>query len=222
MKISKNTLSLLKAYSSINPNIALRSGVKKLTTIAPQKNIMSDAVIEEDFPVDFFIYDVQEFLSAISLFETPEFEFNEKSVKISEGKSSITFWSAAENVLTLPTKEVKFPEAEISFKLTSGLLEKINKSSTVLKAQDLSFIGNGSTITLKVGDKKVDSSNSFCEEVGETNLTFTVNLKIALLKLVAGDYDVQISTKKISKFTHADTTKDLHYYIAVESDSVFA
>jgi hypothetical protein len=220
MKISKATLSLLKAYSAINPNIMLKANTKTLATIAPQKNIMSDATIEEDFPVNFGVYDISEFLSAVTLFDNPDFEFTDKNVKISEGKSSITFWGAAENVLTLPTKEVKFPEAEINFKLPASLLDKINKSANVLKAQDLSFIGDGSTITLKIGDKKIDSANSFSEEVGETTLTFTVNLKIALLKLVPGDYEVEISTKKISKFQH--TEKDLKYYLAVESDSTFA
>lgn len=219
MKISKETIALLKAFSAINPNIMLSPG-GILESISPQKNIMADATITEEFPSKLGIYDCQEFLSSISLFNDPEFEFTDKSVKISEGKSSITFWGAAENVLTLPTKKIKFPDAEINFTLPADMLEMINKSSTVLKAQDLSFIGNGTTITLKVGDKKVDSSNSYEVTVGDTDLTFTVNMKIGLLKLIPGDYEVSISSKKISKFKNAK--KDVNYFVAVEADSTFA
>ena len=43
--------------------------------------------------------------------------------------------------------------------------------------------------------------------------------KIENLKLFTGDYDVEITSKGISKFTHTST--NLQYFIATESDSTF-
>jgi hypothetical protein len=145
--------------------------------------------------------------------------FNDKYVTISEGNNSIKYFSAAENVLTVPTKEIKFPDADIEFELTDSMLDMINRTASVLKAQDLALIGDGSKIIIRVGDKKVDSSNVYEVEVGSTSTTFKVYLKIGLLKLVHGDYTVSISHKKISRFKHK--TKDTVYFLAVESDSSF-
>jgi hypothetical protein len=219
MKLSRETQAILKNFSSINQNILLKPG-NKLSTVSVQKNIMSDAAITESFDTTFGIYDISEFLGAVSLFNDPELTFNDKYVTISEGNNSIKYFSAEEKVLTVPTKEIKFPSVDIEFELTSNLLEMINKTASVLKSQDLSLIGDGSKIVIRVGDKKVDSANVYEVEVGSTDLTFTVNLKIGLLKLIHGDYTVSISTKKISRFQHK--TKELVYFLAVESDSSFA
>jgi hypothetical protein len=219
MKLSRETQAILKNFSSINQNILLKPG-NKLSTVSVQKNIMSDAAITESFDTTFGIYDISEFLGAVSLFNDPDLTFNDKYVTISEGNNSIKYFSAEEKVLTVPTKEIKFPSVDIEFELTSNLLEMINKTASVLKSQDLSLIGDGSKIVIRVGDKKVDSANVYEVEVGSTDLTFTVNLKIGLLKLIHGDYTVSISTKKISRFQHK--TKELVYFLAVESDSSFA
>jgi hypothetical protein len=218
MKLSTETKAILKNYASINSNLLIKAG-GTLSTISTAKNIMSDASVVEEFPVQFGIYDVNEFLGALSLFSDPELEFNEKFVHIKEGKNSIKYYSAEENVLTFPTKEIKFPEPEIEFHLPASQIDVIHKTASVLKVADISFVGDGSTITLVIGNKKLSSANSYSTEIGETDKTFTVNLKVELLKLISGDYNVSISSKKISKFQH--TTRPVNYFLAVESDSQF-
>lgn len=218
MKLSAETKSILKNYASVNSNLLIKPG-NKLSTISVAKNIMSDAVVAEEFPSQFGIYDVNEFLGALSLFNDPELEFNDKYVLIKEGKNNIKYFSAEENVLTHPTKEIKFPDPEIEFNLSSAQIEAIHKTASVLKVSDISFIGDGTTITLSIGNKKVSSSNSYETEIGETDKVFQVNLKVELIKLFQGDYNVSISSKKISKFKH--TTKDMQYFLAIESDSTF-
>ncbi len=87
MKISSQTLSILKNFSSINGNILVRAG-STLSTISPQKNILASAVVSENFPTTFAIYDLGQFLGAVSLFEDPDFDFTDKFVTISSGKRS--------------------------------------------------------------------------------------------------------------------------------------
>ena len=217
MKLSKETVALIKNFAGINSNLLLKSG-NKLATISSQKNVMADATVSETFP-DFGIYDLNEFLGAMSLFDDPELEFNEKFVSIKQGSSNIKFFAADATVLTAPQKAITFPEAEINFTMTTAMLNMINKTASVLRAADVSIVGDGSKVTAVVGDKKNATGNSFSEPVGDTDKTFKVNLKVENLKMLPGEYQVSISSKKISRFK--SPTSDLVYYVAVEADSTF-
>ena len=179
---------------------------------------MADATVNEAFP-DFGIYDLNEFLGAMSLFEDPELDFQDKFVSISQGSMKIKFFAADASVLTAPQKAITFPDAEISFNISAAMLNMIQKTASVLRAADVSIVGDGSTITVVVGDKKNATGNSFSESVGTTDKSFKVNLKVENLKMLPGDYEVSISSKKISRFK--SPSSDLVYYVAVEADSTF-
>ena len=217
MKLSKDTVALFKNFAGINTNLLLKQG-NKIATISGQKNVMADASVTETFP-DFAIYDLNEFLGAMSLFDDPELDFQDKYVSIKQGSMNIKFFAADASVLTAPQKAITFPEAEINFTLSASMLNMIHKTASVLRAADVSIVGDGSKVTAIVGDKKNASGNSFSEPVGETDKTFKVNLKVENLKMLPGDYNVSISSKKISRFKAPNS--DLVYYVAVEADSTF-
>jgi hypothetical protein len=216
MKLSKETVGLIKNFAGINSNLLLKSG-NKLATISAQKNVMADAVVTETFP-DFGIYDLNEFLGAMSLFEDPELTFNDKWVTIEQGGNSIKYFAADASVLTAPQKAITFPDAEIEFPMSANMLSMIQRTASVLRASDVSIVGDGSTIAVVVGDKKNATGNSYNSAVGATEKKFKVNLKVENLKMIPGDYQVSISSKKISRFKGAG---DLVYYVAVEADSTF-
>jgi len=217
MKLSKETLSLIKNYASINNNLLFKPG-NVLSTIAVSNTIMSSSTVAETFPNEFGIYDVNEFLAVLSLFEDPDLEFSEKTVTIKQGNSSIKYFAAAPNSIVVPKKEIIFPAAEINFKLEANVLAMILKTAPILKSTDVALLGDGSTINVVVGDKKNATSNAYTYTLGTTTSVFKVNLKIDNLKMVPGDYDVSISSKKISRFKGDG---DLVYYVAIEADSTF-
>jgi hypothetical protein len=219
MKLSKDTVGLFKNFAGINSNLLLKQG-NKLATISTQKNVMSDTVVAESFPADFGIYDLNEFLGAMSLFDDPELDFSDKFVTIKEGGASIKYFAAEVGNLVVPQKAIVFPEAEIEFTLTSTMLNMIQKTSSVLRATDLQIVGDGSKMVIQVGDKKNATGNTYNAQVGSTDKEFKVNLKVENLKMLPGDYLVSISSKKISRFKA--TSSELVYYVAVEADSVFS
>jgi hypothetical protein len=218
MKLSKETVGLFKNFAGINSNLLLKQG-NKLATISTQKNVMSDTVVAESFPADFGIYDLNEFLGAMSLFEDPELDFSDKFVTIKQGGASIKYFAAEIGNLVVPQKAIVFPEAEIEFTMTATMLNMIQKTSSVLRATDLQIVGDGSKMVIQVGDKKNATGNTYNAQVGSTDKEFKVNLKVENLKMLPGDYLVSISSKKISRFKA--TSSDLVYYVAVEADSVF-
>jgi len=219
MKLSKETVGLFKNFAGINSNLLLKQG-NKLATISTQKNVMSDTVVTESFPADFGIYDLNEFLGAMSLFDDPELEFSDKFVTIKQGGASIKYFAAEIGNLVVPQKAIVFPEAEIEFTMTATMLNMIQKTSSVLRATDLQIVGDGSKMVIQVGDKKNVTGNTYNAQVGSTDKEFKVNLKVENLKMLPGDYLVSISSKKISRFKA--TSSELVYYVAVEADSVFS
>jgi hypothetical protein len=219
MKLSKETQSIFKNFASINLNLLLREG-NKLSTMSENKTIISEVTVAEQFPQNFGIYDVNEFLGVLSLFNDPELSFDNDVVIIKEGKNQIRYKAAEEATLKTPSKTIQFPEAEINFSLSAGDLEHIIKSAGVLKVSDVSFVGKDGKLTALVVDKKNPLTNKFEIELGNTDKTFQANMKIENFKMVAGAYDVSIAKMKISRFK--SSSSDLIYYIAVESDSTSA
>lgn len=218
MNLSKETLAVFKNFSSINGNLSIKEG-NKLTTISAGKNIMAEIVVSETFPIDFGIYDLNEFLGAMSLFETPDLEFSEKYVTIKEGKNGIRYYAASQSLLTVVPAVKQFPDPDIEFNLTSGMLNQIQRVSSILGANDFSVVGDGSTITVNVSDKSNPTGNTFSSEIGVTDKTFCVNFKAENLKMMPGDYAVAIGGKKIGRFKAVN--QQLTYYVAIELDSKF-
>lgn len=218
MKLTKEAVTILKNYSSISPNILITPG-SVLKTRTVQNTILSSTTVPDVFPSEFGIYDLNEFLGVLSLFPNPDLSFSEKFVTISEGERSIKYFSADPAVLSVPKKDVVFPASDISFKLSSDTLSMILKTASVLRAPDISFVGFDGKLKLVVADKKNDTSNAFEVNVGNTGFTFCINFKVEMFKFIQTDYTVEISSKRIAKFT--DESSDLVYFVGVESDSTF-
>lgn len=218
MKLSKDTLALFKNFASINSNLTIKAG-NKLTTISSGKNIMAETVVGEQFPSEFGIYDLNEFLGAMSLFENPELDFSDKFVTIKEGKNSVRYFAANQSVLTVVPNVKQFPNPDIEFDLTSQMLTQVQRVASILKVSDISFVGDGSTVTVNVGDKSNPTGSSFDSEIGVTDKVFKVKFKVENLKMMTGDYRVAIGGKKISRFQA--TNQQLMYYVAIELDSTF-
>lgn len=218
MQLSKETLAVFKNFASINSNLTIKAG-NSLTTVAAGNNILAQANVAEEFPIDFGIYDLNEFLGALSLFESPELQFSEKSVTIKEGRNAIRYFAAEQSVLTRVPTLKQFPAADIEFDLPGAMLSQIQRVASILKVNDFSVEGDGTNIIVNVGDKKNPTGNTYKSEVGVTDKVFKVNFKVENLKMLAGDYTVAIGGKKISRFKA--TNQDLTYYVAIELDSTF-
>lgn len=219
MQLSKETLNLIKNFSGINGSLMLKAG-NKLATISEGKNVMAEVTITETFPSDFGIYDLNEFLNVVSLFSDTNLDFSEKYVLVSDGgNSKIKYFAAGEGVVKAAPTTIKFPSADVSFTLEAGQLAMIQRTSSVLKASDVSIVGEDGKLKVMVSDKKNDTSNAYEVTIGETDETFKANIKVENLKMLPNDYEVSISKKKISKFKH--TVSDLTYYVAIEADSEF-
>ena len=220
MKLSDNTLTILKNFAGINNSILVKEG-NSLRTISVAKNILAEADIKEEFPREFGIYDLNQFLNGLGLHQDPEMDFTPDSyLTIREGKRRVKYFYADPNVIiSPPDKEITLPSEDVHFQLESTSLDKLLKAAAVYQLPDLSAVGGDGVVKLVVRDKKNDTSNEFAVVVGETDKVFSFNFKVENIKIIPGAYDVVVSSKLLSRFTNSQ--HDLKYYIALEPDSTF-
>ena len=220
MKLSEKTLTVLKNFAGINNSILVKQG-KQLRTMSVAKNILGEAQIEEEFPRDFAIYDLNQFLNGLGLYQDPDLDFEaDNYVVIREDQWDVKyFFSDPQVICSPPDKAITLPTEDISFKLETAVLEKLVKQAAVYQLPDLSAIGRNGNIELVVRDKKNDTSNIPRIVVGQTDKEFTFNFKMENIKIIPGSYDVSISSKLLSEFSNSKY--DMKYYIALEPDSTF-
>lgn len=220
MKLSSDTLNILKNFASINNSIFVKKG-NRLRTISVAKNILAEAEIPEEFPRDFAVYDLIQFLNGLGLYQDPDLDFKDESyLSIREGKRRVKYFFADPSVIVSPPdKEIQLPSQDVCFQLDNVTLEKLVKASSVYQLPDLSAIGQAGVIRLVVRDKKNDTSNEYSIVVGESDVDFTFNFKVENIKIIPGAYDVVISSKLLSQFTNSKY--NIKYWIALEPDSVF-
>ena len=220
MKLNQNTIDTLKNFAGINTNILIKEG-DELSTISTMRNIFAKAKVSDSFTNQFGIYDLNEFLSAVSGFSKPELTLKDKYLTISsEGsRSKVKYYYSDPSVIVSPQKEVNMPEADVTFSLTESNYKELLKMAAILKSPDLALIGTkGGDIILKVCDKKNDTSNSFDIVVGQgATADYTFYFKVENMKMLDGDYDVSVSSKSISHFKNKKLP--IEYWIALEPDS---
>ncbi len=221
MKISKNTLNTLKNFSDINMSVEVKAG-NILRTVSVQKNILAQAEIETTFPQDFAIYEVNRFLGAVSLFENPDFSFGEKSVKIGNDKYSLDYvYCDPSMIVTPPEKNITVPDPEVRFKLTQDTLSQVLKAGQVLGTPEIAVEGGphpNDPIRIKALDVNNDSTDTFQVNLKESSdVPFRFVFKSENFKMTPGDYDVEISSKGIARFSK----NQLQYWIATESSSTY-
>ena len=230
MNLSNETVSVLKNFSTINQNLVIKCG-NSISTISAQKNIIAKATVKENFPQDFAIYDLNEFLAALSIFDKPDLEFNDDFVVITESslKSTAlkyaTYWYSDPSVVTTTTKDITMPESEVSFSLDNSMLSDVQKAAAVIGVQDmvLEAISVGKAI-LKVTDKKNSTANDYAVGIDVNNkdgkdLPYKFWFKVENLKLLSGTYNVVVSSKRISHFVNDNV--DISYWIALEPESKY-
>ena len=224
MKLSEHTTSVLKNFASINQNLVIKEG-KTISTMSAMKNIVAKAEVDEDFPREIAIYDLNEFLAALSLFNNPVLDFSENHVMITEeGKTgnSLKYFYSDPSVVTTPSSEITMPKTEVNFSLDSSDLSKVQRAASVIGSPDLVLEKNGVGSYLTVKDKKNDTANNYSLDVdvegqGDYNFYF----KVENLKLMPLTYDVNVSSKNISHFK-SQTSNAVEYWIALEPESSYS
>lgn len=216
MKIDINTVNVLKNFAKINPSIIVQEG-NVLKTISPNKTIMAKATVPTEFNKRFAVYDLNRFLSVLSLYNDPDLEVDEKFIYMKDSSEQGKYQLSDENtIVKAPEKEINLPSVDVNFTLKNEDLTKVEKAAGVYGLPEIVVFGDGSKVYLKAADSK-NPGSEYSVHIGDTDKVFNAVFKFENIKILPGDYQVTISSKGISKFVGVEA----EYFIAVEQHSTF-
>lgn len=224
MKISSKTLSLLQSFAQISSNLLVKPG-NKLATRNAVNSIQARAVVDETFPRQFAIYDLNQLLSLISVSHNPDVEFGEKSLTLrSENGGEMEYFYADESLVTAPNENPPQLEDVYTFTLTASDIQTIVKTASIVSATMLNIVSDKGKVTLSINDPKNSTSHSYKKPLGESSVSFNVKMAIDSFKVVADEYTVRVAhavakTGKVVVFFFESTSSDLTYLIAADSTS---
>ena len=211
MKLSEQTVNILKNFSTINQNILVKSG-SQLQTMSTMKNILGTADVSEAFPRDFGIYDLNEFLGVLTLVSDAELKFdNDSYLTVNGGRTKIRYFYSDPSILTTPPETFNPPECDVTFEVSKNVLTNVLKASAVMQLPDV-VLSNGK---ITATDLKNVTSNKFTEQLDDTvSDPFEFRFKADNLKMIPGDYNVSASTSAgVSNWVG----KEASYWIAMEA-----
>lgn len=216
MKLSENTLAVLKNFASINSGVVLKSGqVQK--TISPEKSILVEATLEDNLNSDFGIYDLNQFLGNVTTLKNPELTFTKDSVTLDDGDFALTYLACSPSlIISPPDKELALKTVDCKFALTNATLQKLLKIATMNSLPNLTVVGKDGELRLKIHEKANDTSNHGSVKIGDyAGEDFIATFKTENLKLLPMDYDVELQKGAFARFISQDNK--LKYFIALET-----
>jgi len=218
MKLSDDTINVLKNFSSINQSLQFKAG-NVLRTISPMKTIFVEATVAENFPKEFALYDLNKLLAKVSLYKEAHLGFDDDKVNIStenKKKSDYIKYCSSKVIVVPPEKAITLGEADCSFSLSHEDLEWMKRSAGISGSPNFIFESDGSVVHFIAGDVKDDAADQSKIEIGTGDGTkFRVVMKVENFKLMEGSYDVTIARKGLSCFKHKSVS--IIYYIAIEA-----
>lgn len=220
MKLDSKTVNVLKNFAVINPSLLVKGGAV-LETISPNKGIIAKAVVPDDFPKRFAIYNLVKILGCMTLVNEPDFQFSDKCLQISCGDQTtinISYTDEA-SIVTPPEKGLKDIVPTVSVSLTDTALREVIKAAGVLQLPEIAFVGDGNTITLQALNSKKVGLDSYSVVLGQSDKMFKAIFKVEnMIKLMSNTYDVNISDKGFSHLIGPD----IQYWVTVEHNSTFS
>lgn len=217
MKLSKSTIGILKNFANINGGIQFVEG-NEIRVAAIDKSVMGIAHVDEQFPIDFALYDLNQFLSVLSMFTEPELDFHEDHMLIKQGRNRVKyFYTDSDNIVAAPYT-LELQSGEDTMFISADQLDALTKASAVMKLEDFAIVKDGDSIQLIVEDGDQDSNNEFTIDVEfEVDVEdFELQLKMKTLNFVKLDYEISfVEDNQFLIFENAESK--LKYYVAVQS-----
>lgn len=216
MKISKETLTILQNFSTINQSMFFLEGSRQ-RTFTPLRVVYGEAVVQESFPKDFALYDVPMFLGLLSMFKDPDLEFSDNKVTIIEGNHTATYRYCNPGLIVHPEKEknIQLGELLYSFELSAESYKTILKAVNLYQQEMIAIIADGTDIVVKTMKENDSKADGMSYKIGESDQKFTIAIKVENLKFLEHSYDVSIMKSQLVMFK----SKNMNLFYVVPADA---
>lgn len=225
MKFSKDTIAVLKNFSSIYSGIMLRPGNTILTRSVTGASY-GESEINDDIDIEAAIYDLNGFLSILGLTsDSAEVSLSddETTLVIRDQRSTIHWPVADPSTIVFPAKKIPFPVANVIFDLKGEDLQQLMRVSRGMQIDTL-------VIRSKDGKIVIDGHNQLEDKdlvrtiyslvVGDYDAPeqFKFIINMSNMKMIPADYRVMMWAKG-NKFATKFEGTQASYVIAMEEGS---
>jgi len=220
MKLSNETLAVLKNFSTINQNLEFKKG-NKISTMSASKTILAQAVLKDTFDESFCVYDLNDFLSVMSLYkDSVELDFDDANVIFKSGRRKTEFRKTEKSNIVTPAadKQIRLVDPEVVFTLTAEDYADVMKSASVLSSPHIAIQSDGDKVYIVTYDASDSSQHTNRIEVSGvegTGRSYSAVFRTENIKMIPGEYAVQVSFKGFAHFKN--TKEDIEYWIAIEA-----
>jgi len=229
LKFSEHDYTILKNFASINPNILIKPGSIVQTCSPVQASLVAKAVMSVDFPVEFGIFDMKEFLNCVGLIENAGLQFETDHVSIVGPSSRMEYFYSERDVLTYFDKSVKMPNTSIEFMLTAANLDHLKSAARTLGHQQIVIFRAGTKLMARVDTISAmdvnKAKNTYQMELADidSEADFEYVINISNLQMLPDDYEVIFaSTGKDHYGQFNSKTYDLSYWMGLQRESNYA
>ena len=220
MKFSTQTLEILDNYSRISKGLFFAKG-KQQMTMTSGRTVFSEVTIDEDIPQDFGIYNLKNFLQILSLFASPEINFQGQDIVVSEGDKKVTYRACEKSLIKTPKQSLSniIKDFKVSFTLDKNMISDIIRAAPVLNATDFIVVGDGKKVSVIVKNSS-EGTDTFVMDICDNPEEFrsVISLKSTDLSkpldMLPHDYDVYIAENAI-KFS--SLAMNLNYWYTIQN-----
>lgn len=217
MKLSKETLSLLKNFAQISDNLRIYPG-DELITITSGQNIFAKVKVKETFPVEVNIHNLNNLLGILTYMENDEIEFGEQSLKIIGASSTFEYRYSARDAIFAPEKGKTIElDTHFQFTLSAADIHMINKAVGITAAPFIEIQAKDNEASIVISDEHKNMTQKI--KIGVTNLNFIAKLNVELFRILPETYNVTLSKRK---FLHFNPQQEgiPEYFIALDPESI--
>ena len=219
MKLTKETLSVMKNFAAINPSLRLTPG-NFIMTKSVNGVAYAEATIADEIDSELNIYDLPNFLSILGqLGEGSEINLSNGEIVIQNGRAKVNLPDAESSVIVVPKQRLRMPPADVEFDLKAEDLAEILKISRAVGADRIAITNRNDHIVIDAfavedGDNaRTRYSLTVCPYEGTNNFSFVINLEN--VSVVVADYKINISSKGAAQFQGINTA----YVFVLETSS---
>lgn len=225
MKFSKDTIAVLKNFTSIYSGIMLKPGNTILTRSVTGASY-GEAEISDAIDIEAAIYDLNGFLSILSLVsDSAEVSVSkdETTLVIRDQRSTIHWPIADASTIVFPAKKIPFPVAKVIFELKGEDLKQLTRVASGMKIDTLAIRSKDGKIVID-GHNQLEDKDMvrpiYSLVVGdyaeEEQFNFIINM--SNMRMLPADYKVLLWANE-KKFAAKFEGTQASYVIAMEEGS---
>lgn len=213
MKLTTRTKEVLNRFSKMDGYFRFEAGSTQ-GMVNLKKTVLIKAEIDQKIPKKFGPVYIKDFVKLLDTFESPEVEFHQSRLVLTEGASELLVNSESPPEFK-SFDSVVFPSNGMELRLDKVVVDQIKKLKRTMNRYVLEIIGDGEAVYLRtVNAWRGRDGYDLVTKLGSTKRVFSLAFNLTDVDLISDNYTLYLSDRNILKM--CSESSKLTYYIALE------